>query len=632
MILLGLVLTTFLGFEAHATAADEPRFVDYLYMEPNEGGASAGHVALAFEDRTYAFQRSPEGRLILERDATAHVRYLYAVLGNRAVERSRIAVSPATFERLREGFNRRYLVQQRQLALQGRLAEQRRVLDLLRARARGAGADGGDGLALEAAGYFQSAPTGGAESPALRVLRAEVARSYGRAFVERRIAELRVRLSATAPESAATPPPVLSVDEYPADADLFVNRYAALAIGIAALETLQAATALDPDGLIAVDEALDEAGAAALGRHAERLRGDLVRLAASEREDFGASLLIGMARLAAIERSRAEHRLVVLDAFPPHGRRLPREALARAPAAARGLLDDARAELAASLRSLTAASEPSERDYVGVESAANRVGELARGVAGGHDVRLAPETMLPTRSRLLRRLVLPEMPAAQLTAAADAAARAADAHARAFDELYRYDLLRRNCVTEMLRTVDAVLGPDAAEALGGRVDADGGWRFIPKVATRAIRRSWQVVASDTIPSYRQATVAALARTGNPAVVRLRESNTLTSTVYRRSRDDSTFLFFTDDVVLLRPLLGAANLAVGAGASLIGVALVPFDRGESLAAGLRGMLWSVPELAFVNVRKGSFDYVPRELGNAPLEPLGAALLVGRKEVR
>lgn len=85
---------------------------------------------------------------------------------------------------------------------------------------------------------------------------------------------------------------------------------------------------------------------------------------------------------------------------------------------------------------------------------------------------------------------------------------------------------------------------------------------------------------------------------------------VTSTIYRRSGDDSTFLFFTDDLVLLRPLLGAANLAVGIGASVVGLAQSPLDRGAALSAGLRGVMWSVPELFFVNVRKGSFDHVAR----------------------
>jgi hypothetical protein len=217
--------------------------------------------------------------------------------------------------------------------------------------------------------------------------------------------------------------------------------------------------------------------------------------------------------------------------------------------------------------------------------------------------------MVPTRPAVATALVVPEVAPERLRAAGEASAGAARTYARAFDDLYRYDLVRRNCVTETFRTIDAVLGPDADAALGGRIGVSA-WRAIPAVATRTVRRTWRVAASDVTPSHRSARVAALARAGRPLAVRLRESNTVTSTVYRRSADDSTFLFFTDDVPALRPLLGAANLAVGAGASLIGVGRAPFDRGTALLAGLRGMLWSVPELFFVNVRKGSFDWVAR----------------------
>jgi hypothetical protein len=40
--------------------------------------------------------------------------------------------------------------------------------------------------------------------------------------------------------------------------------------------------------------------------------------------------------------------------------------------------------------------------------------------------------------------------------------------------------------------------------------------------------------------------------------------------------------------------------------VVGVPLLPFDRDETLTSGVRGALFSLPELAFVNLRKGSFD--------------------------
>ncbi len=621
MIALGaaLLVLAVVGTPGRAVGAPGPAdagpFVDYLYMEPNEGGSSAGHVALALDDRTYAFQRSPTGRLVLERDATEHLRHLYAVLGNRAVHRSRVAVTPAVFERLREGFNRRYVIQQRQRALVDRLGLEAQLLQTLAARARHPSegpANPADGLGIEAAGYFADG-----QSAALRALRDRVTATYGPTFIARRRADLRARLAATVPATIAAESPALAVDVYPADDDRFGTRYTAALSAIVALGTLQDARALDPAGLVSVDDgAWTDDDARVLSRYGAQLQAALVRLAGSTRNDVGFPLLVGMARLAAIERSLAEHRLVVLDTYPPDARRLPAAALAAAPEAARGLVDDARADLVASWRRFAAATEPDERMYAALEAAANRAVELRRGLTEGRPVRITTEAMLPLRPALETDLVVPDVAPAQLAAAADAAATTARRYTAAFDDLYRYDLVRRNCVTETFRTIDAVLGDDAEAALGGGV-AMNAWRAIPAVATRAARRTWRVTASDTTPSHRQERVAALARAGNPLAVRLRESNTLTSTVYRRSRDDSAFLFFTDDVFVLRPLLGAANLGVGVGASVLGIVQAPLDRGAALRAGLRGMLWSVPELFFVNVRKGSFDWVARrESPDAP----------------
>ena len=92
---------------------------------------------------------------------------------------------------------------------------------------------------------------------------------------------------------------------------------------------------------------------------------------------------------------------------------------------------------------------------------------------------------------------------------------------------------------------------------------------------------------------------------NPLWVFLRESNTLSSTLYRRTHDDSAFLFFTDTAPAARPVFGALNVIAGLGMAAAGLAMLPIDGGELLTAGLKGAMFSLPELAFFNIRKGSF---------------------------
>jgi hypothetical protein len=45
----------------------------------------------------------------------------------------------------------------------------------------------------------------------------------------------------------------------------------------------------------------------------------------------------------------------------------------------------------------------------------------------------------------------------------------------------------------------------------------------------------------------------------------------------------------------------------------GLLALPGGDTELLLGGLRGTLFSLPELAFVSLRKGSFDHVPRPAG-------------------
>jgi len=152
--------------------------------------------------------------------------------------------------------------------------------------------------------------------------------------------------------------------------------------------------------------------------------------------------------------------------------------------------------------------------------------------------------------------------------------------------------------------------------LGGHVDVDGTLAFIPAAWSRAVRETYAVAETVLFPSYRLAGLAQLYARDGGIGVRLREANTLTSTLYRRNPADSAFLFFTDDAVATRPLLGALNLAAGFGASAAGLLAAPADGGALLRAGLSGMLWSLPELVFFNVRKGSLLYAPRALGAEP----------------
>ena len=86
---------------------------------------------------------------------------------------------------------------------------------------------------------------------------------------------------------------------------------------------------------------------------------------------------------------------------------------------------------------------------------------------------------------------------------------------------------------------------------------------------------------------------------------LRESNVFSSSIYRWHDEDPAFIFFTDDLLWARPLAGGFNLAAGVAQAVTGLIALPWDQGENLRLGMKGLLLSLPELFFFNIRKGSF---------------------------
>jgi hypothetical protein len=295
-------------------------------------------------------------------------------------------------------------------------------------------------------------------------------------------------------------------------------------------------------------------------------------------------------------------RLVVLDAFPPDVEvvRAPRRGHADA---LRGMLGEARADLARARRALHDGAPMGEAALTALEASASRAGELERALDGG-DLRVATGPMLPSREAAWSEWIEPDVDDAELARARGVAAAAARRYETALHERYGYDLVTRNCVSELLGTV-AAAGVD----LGDRPDVQWPLDVVPFVSARVVDERWHVIERTTEPSFRTARLDELYRREPRLLTWLRETNVLTSTIYRRNDEDSFFVLFTDDVVATRPLFGAVNVAAGVGAGAVGLALAPFDGGRMLAAGVRGVVFSLPELAFVSLRKGSFDWVP-----------------------
>jgi hypothetical protein len=447
-------------------------------------------------------------------------------------------------------------------------------------------------------GIFWRMPRGaaGGEEPGLVRVRVAVAEAHGPGWLAARLAGAgrAARTAAPLPGSASPASGAISI----------ARRYADRSARLWALEVLQAARPLRPDAVRDTGLALAADDRAGLHGLAVALERRAHALLASRRSDAGSVLAVTLARLAVVDRSLRSGRWMVLDTFPDDAARLAPVHAQRHAAALAAAIDANREDLEAARRRLLArvgSARPAERVLAAFEAAANRWLEARNASNAAAPYRLAGGTFVPARA--MRQAPRRGDCDAVLVRAAEDARSLATVHRERLRAERGYDLLRRNCVTELLATL-AEAGVGAPR--GGRLD------FIPVVADARLARRLPVRGATTLPSRRDAVLADLREHAHPLVVALRESNTLTAAAYDRNPDDSLFLFFTDGAAVLRPLFGAVNLGVGVGAAAAGLATWPLDAGYLLAAGARGALFSLPELAFVNVRKGTYNHVPRGL--------------------
>jgi hypothetical protein len=592
--------------------------VDYLAIRANEGGSAGGHAAIRFGDETFHFEHV-EGLLRIEREDSLRFQHVYRTLQNRDIELSRVPVSSETWHLLRDVFRRRALVQERQLAIAGEYERDARLLESL------LGED--PGLEVKGAGFFETEPGAAAdpelENGALSALRRRIEALHGQSFLARRRAELDGSLAALAPSPPARATS-LSADRYPDFPVSFSRRVEDALAARSALALLAQPRRLAPGALAKGWETLplDPAEEARLRELAAELREQMAVLAASAREDFGYPLLLGMARFAAIELSLRTHRLALLDPYPAQSRRL--EIGAQRRAHLRDLLGEAGADLAAARERLRTGSGWREAELSALEAAAGRWLELRAAEAGATSIRVQVGVLLPEARARMAAAGLPRRPA-EIALAIEQTRAAAAEHREQLAGLYGYDLVRRNCVSEIFRTLEAGLaqqraGEDAAELrafvreesrrrLGGYIEPVSSLNFIPFVSSQRVRSRWSVSERVSLPSYRHHRLAEMAASEPGWLVGLRESNVLTARSHSPAEGEGFFLFFTDGAVPARPLLGAINLGAGLLRSAVAVAELPFDEGRALRSGLTGVLYSLPELLFQNIRKGYNEYVP-----------------------
>ena len=583
-LVLGLLLLVCLSWTVNVKAQDTAT-LDFIYVNANTGEAAGGHTAIRLGSTVFHYQFFPQGQFLLVRDSWSHFRYVYNELRNRSIFVARTPLTPLVYAKLRNHFTRLLMAQQQDLDQLQAVEMQLSLLMQLVA--------GSEQLEMNFAGFFDRNNVGDMDMQRLHQV---IQHKLGDDYLVTRQEQMETKLAS------------LVVDLKVQDGTLsWVEKLQGLLLEREFFQLIETGVSLAEDSVVGSSMSavkLTTEQRLSLEKYREKLAASVVGLLQSQRPDRSTSLMLQTARYLVVSRSLEKGVLLTLDPFSSRANSVAVEQEDELSGLKAQLQQDARQ----AQRNFFNETAHPDIAYAILESSMGRLHEIARVWHQGGEVRVEPGILLPRRKGLVSvselpflRLKLPE-----LIEEIEIKQSQLKLHVEA---QYIYDLIAQNCVTELLRALNATFPSKAVgqKALGGWLAPDDALVFIPSQFYAQSNGRFPIQEKAVYPSRRLRQLDESYARGGVLQIWLRESNTLSSTLYTSRTEDTPFLFFTDDTLLLRPILGITNLVWGAVSSIGGVFTLPIDGGERLHQGLRGMFYSLPELVFSNIRKGTYGY-------------------------
>ncbi len=576
LVLVVFLLCLFWPEDCRAEAASPT--LDFIHVDANIGEAAGGHSAIRLGDLVFHYQFFSENRFFLVRDSWYHFKKVYTDFRNRSLHVASLPVSSQTFTLLKNHFTELLLTQQRHCTREEQLRQQLALVRQLQNRA--------GRIWLPCVGLFDSSSSGNAT---MLGLGRQLEQALGRGALARMLLENRNQVVALL-NSSERGTPAWGASLHKA---FLLQEFVRL--------VLRGAT-LAPEAVITLPDfpVLSSEERLLLTCYQSKLAASVIRLAGARRPGQEKALVVQAARYMVISTSLVTGKLVTLNPFSASVVKLtvPEE---RDYEPLRALC----ANNVRRARNEFFTSDHQDISWARLETAAGRY----------YATLVAPRTgelpalsgfILPSRKGQVSIAWLPENSFDLSGKRVDLASSLYQLNKK-IAALYRYDLVEKNCATELLHAINTAFTDPATgrESLGGWLQTESAGVFIPAWLHRQVRSVFPVEKDIYLPSYRLRALARQYTGKNDLLVWLRESNVLSATLYRPQLEDSAFLFFTDDQILPRPVLGAANLVWGGLYTALGIVLSPFDRGEQFVQGIRGMFYSVPELFFGNIRKGTY---------------------------
>ncbi len=588
---------------------------DVIYIEAGEGNSSGGHLAIQLGENIFHYQYD-NGMIRLFKNNTDAFREDYQNRQNRSMHVAEVAISEETLELLKNHFNLRFFSQNQQIKLIESLRQDQFLLQALLDHKplnqnTSPSVKNEDSLPLAGAGLFFSngeleAPKPSTECDAAHAsaristdLKQQISIKYGDHFLLKKINDLRDEINDLSPT-----PNNLTVASYQYS---FSEQYSDLLTGFLALNALQDNQPLAINTCFQVNDPklrLNEEEIKKAELFQNKLLQTAQSLIMSKRPDWGYALFVTLARLTVLDHSIQNRQWTFLVDDESGAKAIPKEQIKLYA----DLMENRRRSdlehLYQKTNQMNFNLDDYEQHYVDLELAANRVHHWIESDVTGR-LKYRSEQPLPLHNLPSTRFLMSNLTVDQLKLALNSRKSAEKRLLEKDIESNAYNLLTKNCVSMLIKHINEAVAGQSKEKLGGYIDPE--INFVPFQTFDTVESTYNVVNTTHLPAFRQQQLTKLYSRENEGLVFLRESNIFSSSLYNYNSDDAWFVFFTDDDVLPRPLFGAFNILAAASQSLFGLFNWPFDGGKDIKVGLKGVLASLPELAFFNIRKGSYPY-------------------------
>ncbi|HID97200.1 MAG TPA: hypothetical protein EYP57_03295 [Thermodesulfobacteriaceae bacterium] len=578
--------------------------LELIYIESNVGGASGGHMALKINKNVYHFQQFADGYFRLKRDRWNHFRLIYNDLENRSLFVAETPCPSRMTDSIEGRFTRILLGQERNFE---NLAALRKDMELFDSMKYGTGY-----LDVEGAGLFSAHETD--VSPYMAHLKEDALSVLGQTYLADQLACVERNMKNLAPSSLSS----ISLPGARVDIPPLITTYStklqeliSLKLALTWLRGERAANR----GILVDAGPLEPCVHEKLRDFAASIRKSATGLLASSRPDRGRALLVQMIRYQAVMQSLETGRLVITDPFPDDTGEVSRTALMGDLETLQLLIQDAESRLARAKKNICSTKNMDEFSYNVLENMAARWAEITKSRYEGTPLRISENIEIPSRGKKIGIRCF-KGAAPDIRHLVQQARKDHDLYAAKLKRIYSYNLITSNCVTELVRELKKAFLDEGTmtQAFTAGLDPGPAAAFVPFRFFDHWVSHMNVLRVENLPSYRKRMLAGMYRHENPLRVYLRECNTMTSSIYRPDHVDSSFLLFTDDTVLPRPVFGAVNTAYSALTAASGLFTLPFDRARRIKQGFWGIIYSMPELFFANIRKGSFTWTARHTEN------------------